>query len=308
MLSPLDPMRAWALALDRLNVRVVGWRLRQDPAAHRGLVDDPGSAEQLRPVPVEDRGHAGERWRDDDGDWLADRLPPLGAPASAALVLLHGWLATAAHLSYLRQRLRPLRRAGLEVWMPRLPAHIERSPKGSVSGVRFLSGDVESTTAAVERSVRETVDLGRWLRQRVDHVALWGISLGGWIASLAVARDPSWRAAVLWSPVVDPRTAMTDSPLATPLREMRKQAGHEDAALRPEHDRLVAVEQMPCIDANDVMVISGVYDNVADKASIDTLCSRWRVRSLQLDHGHISQMMSQRAWRIGRRFIIDRVT
>ena len=128
-------MSYWmARVLDRANVRVVRWRvgsrqpdvelsaMRRFAATARREVQTL-EAEPLRPR-LQRSSRSGELWRSDQGDWLATRHPG-ATPGNTALLFLHGWLATPMHLRLMRRAAGPLLADGVELWLPRLPAHLE---------------------------------------------------------------------------------------------------------------------------------------------------------------------------------------
>ena len=307
-----------ASLLDKTNAIIVGRRIRtRQPIITRRAVDaylqglpiDPlgGSSLELRPH------QSGERWgteiwetRSEAGDWLATRLPARGMPRGA-VILLHGWLATRLQVAFTAGLAAPLRDLGIEVWVPRLPAHCERTPQGAISGERCLSADLVTTGEAVRLAVAETKALSDWLRGRVGSVGLWGVSLGGWVAALTLTTKTAIDAAVLWTPVIDPQNTMWDSPLTAPIRDALVDAGVDrdltDEAFRkysPGHRRLQ-------LRSDDVVLIGARFDNVVDPRSLFDLEHRWDVPVRWFPHGHISVTCSPRARRYARQALKSRL-
>jgi pimeloyl-ACP methyl ester carboxylesterase len=297
-----------ARLLDRMNVGVVRWRLSQDTERDTAGPPPPsGPPKELRAVRRERRGGVdAEHWVSGTSDWTATRLLAGGSGGPrGVLVFLHGWLATPLHIDYLAWRARPLVNAGIEVWLPRLPGHIERTPHGAVSGSRCLVPDVETSASMLRIAASETNTLGRWLRTRHDRVALWGISLGGWVAAVAVTRSVDWCGLVLWSPVVDPVATMRASPLAAVTGAPDADHGGEEL-VRGLRD-LMPIEGRPASPELPALVLSGCYDDVAVAGSVRLLAKRWHAAIELSRHGHISMMLSRRAWRSARRFVIRTV-
>ena len=193
---------AIARAVDRVNSALVAWRVggRQpalEPSAMRHLLAElPRDLVESRdervanPRRASSRGRV-ESWTDAESDWVAQRVAP-SCSGHAAVVVLHGWLATPAHIALHKRLALPVVSEGVEVWAPRLPYHAERTPPGAVSGQLFLSADPVQTAVAIRTAVAETRALIRWLRENGrSRVALWGTSLGGWVAALvATCPDP----------------------------------------------------------------------------------------------------------------------
>lgn len=292
--------RRVARTIDHLNAGLVRWRIgaRQpevDPARLQdylaSLPSDPLAAAglaMLRPAPVESHGRR-EVWRTSQSDWVATRWRPRSADSSGALVFLHGWLATPLHLRLMRLAVGGLLRRGVEVWLPRLPAHMERTPAGAVSGGHCLSADLVATGKAVALAVEETCGLASWLRHSGHRrVGVWGISLGGWVAALASTVRDDWDAAALWTPVVDPVEALNHSPLTESIRSRLDASAVNSAASERVLRGFAAIHRRALLPAARVLVIAGRYDNVVSVESIETLGANWGVDPVWAPHGHIS--------------------
>ncbi len=308
-----------ARVLDRLNGGVVRLRVgaRQpvpDPARLdryvSSLPDDPfepAVVEGLEPA-AESTGRV-QQWRARDSDWVATRIVPRhGGPPRAALVFLHGWLATPGHVHLMRLASTPLLSAGIEIWIPRLPAHIERTPSGAVSGERCLSADLVATGEALRLAVAETRALGRWLRrQGRSRIGLWGISLGGWVAALTASSAGPWDAAALWTPVADPVPTLWTSPLADPIRKALQQGGVERRAAERMFAPFAPVGRKLRSPSDAVLMLGARYDNVVPPASLEALSEQWGSPCDWFEHGHISILWSRRAKRTCRSFLRDRL-
>lgn len=306
-----------AHVLDRLNERVVRWRLhgRLPPPSGEPLQDYLGalgervhpSPDGLAPLEPEPGGpagwHAPSPWPEAvgrNGRWHAEMRPPRGHAAppggrAPALILLHGWLIDRPQLPVYRRWARRVARHGIAVWMPRLPYHMERSEPGEISGQRCLSPDLRDSADAVRQAVAEARLLARWLRRNgAPAVGIWGMSLGAWVAALAATLDDDWDAVALWAPVAAPADVLFESGLVGLLREVVTAGGTsrrdlEDsavAAMTPSlRDNRVARERL--------MVVAGIWDQVIAPRSITRLARRWNVDVRWVPHGHISLMASR---------------
>ncbi len=258
--------------------------------------------------------HAGgrrgvEQWRADSqtDEWLATRLPAYGTPRGA-LILLHGWLATRPQIAFTAGLATPLRRSGIEVWVPRLPAHCERTPPGAISGERCLSADLAGTGEAVCRAVAETRALAAWLHGRVGPVGVWGVSLGGWVAALALTTASAIDAAVLWTPVVDPHDTMWESPLTAPIRTALVAAGLDRDLTHDAFRRYAPGRRRLHLPPAAVALIGARFDNVVAPASLVDLQRRWGVPVQWFPHGHISVTCAPSARRHARQALLARMS
>ncbi len=266
-----------------------------------------GTSLQLRPR------RSGGRWGveswETEGEasrWVATRLPARRAPR-AAVILLHGWLATKTQIAFTAGLAAPLRRAGIEVWVPRLPAHCERTPPGAISGERCLSADLATTGESLRRAVAETSALATWLRGRVGAVGLWGISLGGWVAALTLTTATEIDAAVLWTPIVDPHNTVWESPLTASIRAALIDGGLDRDLTGEAFHRYAPGHRRLHLRSDDVVVIGAQFDNVVDPKSLVDLERRWGVPIRWFPHGHISLTCAPSARRYARRALRARL-
>lgn len=211
------------------------------------------------------------------------------------MILLHGWLADRMQLLVYRWWARACAARGIDVWLPRLPHHIERADPGEVSGQRCLSPDLATSLDAVRQAVAETRLLAAWLRRcGASAVGVWGMSLGGWVAALAAILDADWDAVALWAPVAAPAEVLFESRLVEMLRAavvdggMSEQelAGPEFAVMSPERGRTR-------VPRSRVMIVAGAYDQVISPRSIVRMAGAWNVDVRWVPHGHISLMASR---------------
>lgn len=289
-----------AKSLDRLNVTAVAWRLRQDSGFVSPTGPDAGRSDEVTspaepPRPLRRRGGE-EIWGAAGSNWLAGRVPSRSVgSADRAVIFLHGWLATRVQLGYYRWLARPLTRTG-EVWFPRLPAHVERTPRGAVSGSRSLTADTQHTARVIRQAVAETRWLAGWLRETGRPVSLWGISLGGWVAALAAA-EPICDRLVLWEPVVDPVETVSWSPLGRVVAE-RAAAEADDRELAATLGDLAPRGRELALSGDRILVVGGVHDNVVRHATLAATARAWGAHMESLEHGHISLLLSPRARRL----------
>ncbi len=102
----------------------------------------------------------------------------------ASMVILPGWARP--HLQVEKRWALRFARADIETLLLVLPFHLRRCPEGSWSGECMISGDVVRTARAFQQTVAEVRGLVPMLRERTDRVGIFGVSLGGIIAHLAM--------------------------------------------------------------------------------------------------------------------------
>jgi len=307
-----------AHTLDRLNE----WLVRRRLAGRMSTATGPSVVEHLRPLgdgvhpqpdslgDFEPTCRHGTAWEcatpwpgaaENNAQWHAEMSAPAGGRVAAAgagtasLILLHGWLMDGPQLAVYRSWARHVAQRGIEVWMPRLPYHLERAEPGEVSGQRCLSPDLSTSLDAVRQAVAETRLLARWLRRRgATSVGLWGMSLGGWAAALAATLDADWDALALWAPVASPAEVLFESGLVELLRD-----AIVDGGLSQEDFAVAEMAAMtPALSDNrvprpKVLIVAGAYDQVISPPSIARMARRWNTDVRWLPHGHISLMLSR---------------
>ncbi|MFQ5744489.1 MAG: alpha/beta hydrolase [Acidobacteriota bacterium] len=252
------------------------------------------------------RGEPGGRWeaaspwpdaRGANARWLATRVPPLagvsGPAAVPAVLLLHGWLVSGAHLAIYRSMGRRLARSGIEVWIPRLPHHVERASLGAVSGESCLSADLVDTAESLRQGVAETRALAAWLYRRgAPAVGLWGTSLGGWIAALSATLDADWAAVALWAPVASPAQVLWETRLARDLRGRVTEAGMRPGDEETAFSGLVPGRRRLRTSRERLLLVGAFYDQVVSATTIADLARHWGVDVRWFPHGHISLIAS----------------
>jgi len=202
-----------------------------------------------------------------------------------AVILLHGWNDVINH--YLRYPLiaRRCNRAGFNAVTWVAPYHFQRRPRQLGAWSNFLCPDVLRTAEAAAQAVAELRALTGWLLQEgCPGVALWGISLGAWLAGLAVCRDARWASVVLTAPVVRMDRLMDEAAFCRSIREALQ-------GRRVEAEMLNLTSARPAIPSENILLIEATHDLFVPRETIEELCQAWGRPALwRLPHGHISFM------------------
>jgi len=154
------------------------------------------------------RGEPGrERWLEMDANrtahaWVLRQADP-GRPW---VVCVHGFGTGAPFLDLRAFRARRLHsELGLNVAVPVLPLHGPRQQAGVASGEGFMSIDLVDTVHALAQSAWDVRSLIAWARLigRDAPVGIWGLSLGGYVASLVAAMEDGLACAIAGIPATD---------------------------------------------------------------------------------------------------------
>lgn len=213
--------------------------------------------------------------------------------ARPAVVLLHGWNDEFGYL--LRQPVLARRMAamGLHVVMLELPYHLRRRPPAPPGPRDFISGDLGAMMTATHQALAEHRALFRFLREQGCHrIAVWGYSLGGWLAGLLCCQDAGVDTVVLGTPLSDLRATMEHLPFCRPV--IRSLSREPVAAL----DRLNLSAHRPQVPTDRLRLLVGEHDQFIPRATLDTLWETWGRPDRRIEaHGHMTILGSRRVLR-----------
>ena len=105
--------------------------------------------------------------------------------STLSLIIIHGWRRSFLY-SEKKIALR-LAKINIDCFILKLPFHIERTPKGALSGEYALTGDVYRTVECTRQLVIEIRAVKSWLQRETEKIAIMGISLGGMMAHVAMS-------------------------------------------------------------------------------------------------------------------------
>src|SRR5947207_12881787 len=76
---------------------------------------------------------------------------------------------------------------GINCAMIELPYHFQRKPHAPATVQNFISEDILRTVEATQQSLADIRALAGWLKEQgCEQISIWGISLGAWLAGLAI--------------------------------------------------------------------------------------------------------------------------
>lgn len=213
---------------------------------------------------------------------------PNGWRDKAGVVLIHGWNAEQHYLSVLPRVARSLCRAGFNALLVELPYHLHRRPGRGEQITNFISENIPRMLQATTQAVADLNGVLRWLKaEGSPATALWGFSLGAWLAGLHLCTSAAQDAAILLTPVSNLEKAIRDLEFCHPIRTALSVAPVD---LRP----LNLHAQQPKISANRILLVEARYDQFVSSKSYDELARAWQIRDwLRVPQSHISILISR---------------
>ena len=204
------------------------------------------------------------------------------------IVLLHGGGDFLSQRFGFPQRVPAIHRAGFNAATLIAPYHFQRCVR------RIETFDHLRVAEAFAQAVAEIRALTGWLiDQGGPAPALFGISLGGWLAGLTATRDLRLQAVVLAVPGVrrDYRATRGERVLWTPMRKAleKQKAACEVLDKTPMNLTL----SRPVIPNENILLIQGRYDLAVEAEQTEELWQKWKQPEIwRLPQGHISWMFS----------------
>jgi dienelactone hydrolase len=218
----------------------------------------------------------------------AEFFCPVGPGRRPAVVVLHILGADFALSRYLSAR---LAQRGVAALFVKLPYYGERRPAGGEQ--RFLSADMERSLLSMRQGVCDVRRAAAWLAGRTEvdpsQLGVTGISLGGIVASLAAANDPTINRAVLLLAGGDLGRILWEMPEAAKYRDLWLKSGRTQAdfkAVTAPFDPLTYAHRLV---GKRLLMMAGNVDEVIPPASAMALWDRaGRPPIRWLDCGHYS--------------------
>lgn len=223
-----------------------------------------------------------------DGEPGADRWMGYAANQTSAVTILrhegeprpwvvgaHGFGCGYAFMDFIGLHALHLHRdLGLNVALPVLPLHGSRR-NGAFSGEGMLSFDLVDTLHGLTQSVWDIRRLITWIRaQGAPKVAVYGVSLGGYVSSLLTTLEDGLDCVIAGIPVVDiPEMFRHQSPHRVRMRAIE----HEilDGNAESVH-RVVSPVAAPCLVPQEGrFIFGGLGDRMAPPTQAHQLWNHW---------------------------------
>ncbi|MBI5397291.1 MAG: alpha/beta hydrolase [Verrucomicrobia bacterium] len=226
------------------------------------------------------------------GDYFEGHGPD--ARQRPTVLLLHGWNTNIAYyLNYCRTGHRFARR-GINCALMHLPYHVDRKPNRWKE--YFLTENIAHTVQAVQQAVIEARVVLRWLRARQSGpVGIWGISLGGWIASIVACVEKELDFAVLMTPAVRLDRQVWELKFLAAMKESLLAQGATREDIIRIAEPLLPKFHKPLIERERILILEALYDQFLGPETIDELWQAWDKPPIErYRHGHISILMDAR--------------
>jgi dienelactone hydrolase len=203
------------------------------------------------------------------------------------IVLLHGQGGEPDYHFRFPLIARRCNRAGFNTATLVEPYHFQRAPPqfGAFSIPNHLLW-----AQSLAQAVAEIRALAGWLLgEGCPAVALWGISLGGGLAGLAVCRDARLASVVLTVPAVRLNLSIAERVIWRRIREAWQ--GQRAAWEALNLTALNLTSAQPAIPKDNILLIEAIHDLMAPKEAIEELWQVWGQPDIwRLPHGHVSWM------------------
>ena len=206
------------------------------------------------------------------------------------VILVHGWNAELHYLYVLPLVARALNKRGLNAALMELPFHLHRRP-GPGAGMRdFISDDLPGMIGATRQAISDIDSLARWAKsQGCPQLAVWGFSLGAWLAGLYICHSALCSAAVLATPISNLATAIRELQFCHPIRACLNGA-------ELDLTRLNLTQHRPLISPDAIQVMQSDYDLFAPAHEFEDLARAWGLNGWATEpQGHISVLASRKA-------------
>jgi dienelactone hydrolase len=195
---------------------------------------------------------------------------PASGGRRPGVVVLHILGADFALSRYMAARLAD---RGVAALFVKLPYYGERRPAGAQQ--RFLSADIGRTVLAMRQGVCDVRRAAAWLASRAEvdpgRLGVTGISLGGIIASVAAAVDPTLNRAALLLAGGDLARVLWEMPEGAKYRALWVESGRDLDDLKALSDPFDPLTHAHRLVGKRVVMMAGKVDEVIPPASARAL-------------------------------------
>jgi dienelactone hydrolase len=153
---------------------------------------------------------------------------------------------------------------------------------------------------ATRQALADFHALARWAREQgCADIAIWGFSLGAWLAGLYLCRTDLASRAILTTPVVDLARGVRELAFCHPVR----------AALAGENLNLSTLNltaHQPRIPPERILICQSSYDLFVPSETFDQLACAWRIpRVHTCPQSHLSVLLSRRSMRVSLNWLAE---
>ena len=204
------------------------------------------------------------------------------------VILMHGWNDALDHYWRFPAIAREINYQGFNAATLEAPYHFQRRPLHLGSWSNFLCPDILRTTMAVGQAIAEVQAFSEWLRQEgCPAIGLWGVSLGAWLAGLAVCHDPRWSCAALMVPVARLDLVIEKVAFCRHIHAVLK--GQPSAT-----EKLNLIRHRPAMSPSDILLVEAEHDQFMPRETVEELWRAWDEPAiLRVPEGHISVVVAR---------------
>lgn len=210
------------------------------------------------------------------------------------VVAIHGLGTGQATADIVGLRVRHLHQLGYNVVLPVLPLHGRRAQR-PLEAAEFLSHDLSLTVLAVSQAMWDIRSTIRIIRERHDptSVSLYGVSLGGFSASLLATLEDDIERVVVGVPLVH-IPSLVDLHAKPAMRLMAQEAGLLGAATQRVHEVISPLAARPKVPTDRLALFAGLGDRMTPAREALRLWEHWDRPSLCLYPGnHVGFLWSK---------------
>jgi pimeloyl-ACP methyl ester carboxylesterase len=214
------------------------------------------------------------------------RVTPASGRRRGTAILLPPWKFRGP--AVLSGWVRPLARAGFEVWLPVPPLHLERTPPGQRSGEGMVSPDLGRMRAVLEQAVLEARACAGRAAAEGGEVVLVGLSFGALVAAWVATGPERIDRAALVAPPADLAAVFRETAIGERYARLAERAGAPVPAGEEVARRLgwlVPLRRRPT--AGRVLVAGGRHDAIA-VGGARAIARAWDVPLREFPRGHMT--------------------
>jgi pimeloyl-ACP methyl ester carboxylesterase len=206
------------------------------------------------------------------------------------LLVVHGWNAELHYRRICPLLARGLNRRGMNAALIQLPFHMERRPGGRHAD--FICDNIPGMLNATRQAIADFNALLVWAKQQgCPKTALWGFSLGGWLAGLHLCASAAQDAAVLAIAVSNLERAIRDLEFCHPIRAALGVAPIDAS-------RLNLATLKPRIAPERILLVEAIYDMFVPSETFREVAGAWGISEWKkVPQSHISSLFSPRTMR-----------
>lgn len=194
-------------------------------------------------------------------------------PLAPTLLILPGWMTYKEEKYYTEPLGKMLLKAKINYIFYSLPYHMERTPRGRLSGEFTVSGNMFRTIEAFRQAISECRTIIQWLKQGSSaKVGVLGISLGGWYASNLLHLDTGLDFAILAIPAVNPTAGLWQTRIAEPIRKDLQKLGFDEERYHELVQPLNPMSYPPVLHPKKILVIRAKFDQCVPATALEQYC------------------------------------